>query len=158
MVRAVSTGVVGAGDGMLAEFSQARLGRLDAMEEDRRAKGATQPGAGSGSNSDADLARRRDSLSRSLDAEQRERVAAAAPRRSDTKGFSLAFRLASEFVAAILVGAAIGWGLDALAGTSPWGMIGFLLLGFVAGVLNVIRSAEKMARLETKPDPGPDKD
>ena len=126
------------------------------MEEDRRSKAKIQPGAGSGS--DADLARRRDSLSRSLDAEQRERAAAAAPRRSDTKAFSLAFRLASEFVAGILVGAAIGWGLDALAGTSPWGMIGFLLLGFVAGVVNVIRSAEKMATGQTKPDTGPDED
>jgi ATP synthase protein I len=126
------------------------------MENDRRAEGGTSPG--SGSNSDADLARRRDSLSRSLDARKRERVAAAAPRRSDTKGFSLAFRLASEFVAGVLVGAAIGWGLDRLAGTSPWGMIGFLLLGFAAGVVNVMRSAEKMTTVETKPDSGPDED
>ena len=126
------------------------------MEEDRRAKGRMPPG--SGSNSDADLARRRDSLSRSLDAKQRERVAAAAPRRTDTKGFSLAFRLASEFVAGILAGAAIGWGLDKLAGTSPWGMIGFLLLGFAAGVRNVMRAAEAMAGTGTKTGPGPDED
>lgn len=124
------------------------------MEEDRRATGKMPPS----SNSDADLARRRDRLSRSLDAEQRQRVAATAPRRSDTRGFSLGIRLASEFVAAIIVGAAIGWGLDWLAGTTPWGMIGFLLLGFVAGVVNVTRSAEKMASVETKPDSGPDED
>ena len=35
---------------------------------------------------------------------------------------------------------ALGWGLDRLAGTSPWGLIGFLLLGFCAGVLNVVRA------------------
>lgn len=128
------------------------------MENDSRTESTVQPAAGSGSNSDADLARRLDSLSSSLDAEQRERVAAAAPRRSDTKGYSLAIRLSSEFVAAILVGAAIGWGLDVLAGTSPWGMIGFLLLGFAAGVVNVMRSAEKMATVETKPDTGPNED
>jgi ATP synthase protein I len=104
------------------------------------------------------LARRLDALSSSLDAEQRQRAAAAAPRRSDTRGYALAFRLASEFVAGILVGAAIGWGLDALAGTTPWGMIGFLLLGFAAGVVNVIRSAEKMGTVETKPDTDPDED
>ncbi len=128
------------------------------MENDRRADGRVPPAAGSGPKADADLARRLDSLSRSLDAEQREHEAAAAPRRTDTRGFSLGIRLASEFVAAIVVGAAIGWGLDKLAGTTPWGMIGFLLLGFAAGVLNVMRSAEKMATIETKPDTGPDED
>jgi len=128
------------------------------MENDRRADGRLPPAAGSGSNADADLARRRDSLSRSLDAEKRERAAAEAPRRSDTRGYSLGIRLASEFVAAIIVGAAIGWGLDWLAGTTPWGMIGFLLLGFAAGVVNVMRSAEKMTSLETKPGTGSDED
>jgi ATP synthase protein I len=126
------------------------------MENDRRADGEKPPAAGSGPKADADLARRLDKLSRSLDAEQRERAAAAAPRRSDTRGFSLGIRLASEFVAAIVVGAAIGWGIDRLAGTTPWGMIGLLLLGFAAGVLNVMRSAEKMASAGTKPDTGPD--
>ncbi len=128
------------------------------MENDRRADAKGQPGAGSGSNSDADLTRRLDRLARSLDAERRERAAATAPRRSDMKGYSLAFRLASEFVAGVLVGAAIGWGLDWLAGTTPWGMIVFLLLGFAAGVVNVVRSAEWMATTETKPGPGPDED
>ncbi len=39
------------------------------------------------------------------------------------------------------VGAAIGWLIDRVVGISPWGMIVFLLLGFVAGVLNVMRTA-----------------
>jgi ATP synthase protein I len=128
------------------------------MENDRRADGRVPPAAGSGSKADADLAQRLDGLSRSLDAKKREQAEAAAPRRSDTRGFSLGIRLASEFVAAIIVGAAIGWGLDWLAGTTPWGMIGFLLLGFAAGVVNVMRSAEKMASQETKPGTGPDED
>ncbi len=128
------------------------------MEKDRRGDGAVPPAAGSGSKSDADLARRLDALSFSLDAEQRQRDANAVPRRSDNRGFALGYRLASEFVAGILVGAAIGWGLDALAGTTPWGMIGFLLLGFAAGVVNVIRSAEKMVSVETKPGAGSHED
>ena len=49
--------------------------------------------------------------------------------------------MSSEFAAAVLVGAILGWGVDALAGTSPFGLIVFLLLGFVAGVLNVIRAS-----------------
>jgi ATP synthase protein I len=41
----------------------------------------------------------------------------------------------------VLVGAGVGWLIDRLLGISPWGFIVFLLLGFVAGVLNVMRSA-----------------
>jgi ATP synthase protein I len=51
------------------------------------------------------------------------------------------FRLSSELVAGVVVGAAIGWGFDRLLSTSPFGFIVFFLLGFVAGVVNVVRSA-----------------
>jgi ATP synthase protein I len=56
-------------------------------------------------------------------------------------GFARGFRLSTELVAGVLVGAAIGWALDRLIGTSPLGLIVFLLLGFAAGVVNVIRAA-----------------
>ncbi len=52
-----------------------------------------------------------------------------------------ALRLSSELVAGVLVGAVIGWGIDRLLSTSPFGLIVFLLLGFTAGVVNVVRSA-----------------
>jgi ATP synthase protein I len=51
------------------------------------------------------------------------------------------FRLSSELIAGVVVGALIGWGLDRLLSTSPFGLIVFVLFGFAAGVLNVIRSA-----------------
>jgi ATP synthase protein I len=51
------------------------------------------------------------------------------------------FRLSSELVAGVVVGAVIGWGFDRLLSTSPWGLIVFFLLGFAAGVVNVMRSA-----------------
>ena len=51
------------------------------------------------------------------------------------------FRLSSELVAGVLVGFVLGWGLDRWLSTTPWGIIVFVLLGFVAGVLNVMRSA-----------------
>jgi ATP synthase protein I len=54
---------------------------------------------------------------------------------------ALGFRLSSELVAGVLVGAAIGWGFDRLLSVSPFGLIVFLLLGFAAGVVNVVRSA-----------------
>jgi ATP synthase protein I len=51
------------------------------------------------------------------------------------------FRLSSELIAGVAVGALIGWGFDRLLSTSPWGLIVFFLLGFAAGVINVMRSA-----------------
>ena len=54
---------------------------------------------------------------------------------------ALGFRLSSELIAGVVVGALLGWGFDRLLSTSPFGLITFVLLGFVAGVVNVIRSA-----------------
>jgi len=56
------------------------------------------------------------------------------------KGMAQGFKIASEFIAGIAVGGAIGWGVDSLFGTLPFGLVIFLLLGFAAGVLNVVRS------------------
>jgi len=51
------------------------------------------------------------------------------------------FRLSSELIAGVVVGAAIGWGIDHLLSTSPFGLIVFFLLGFIAGLVNLVRSA-----------------
>jgi ATP synthase protein I len=59
---------------------------------------------------------------------------------------AMGFRLSSELVAGVLVGAGLGWGFDRLLSTSPWGLIVFLLLGFIAGVINVMRAAGVMAK------------
>jgi ATP synthase protein I len=112
------------------------------------------PGEAGGRSSDADLARRLDRLSHALEAEKRDHAEAERPARTSGTDMAYAFRLASEFVAGVIVGAALGWGLDRLAGTSPWGLIGFLLLGFAAGVLNVIRTSSRLTSSGgvTKPD------
>src|ERR1700733_13241385 len=67
---------------------------------------------------------------------------------AQAKGSAMAvgLRPSSELVAGVLVGAALGWGFDRLLSTSPWGLIVFLLLGFTAGVINVMRSAGVMAK------------
>lgn len=70
--------------------------------------------------------------------------------RSDAAGYGNAFRLSSEFISAILVSTAIGFGLDWLLGTTPWAMIVFLLLGFVAGVMNVLRASGEMSDYNLK--------
>jgi ATP synthase protein I len=63
------------------------------------------------------------------------------PPASDPSAIARGFRLSVELVAGVLVGAGIGWLLDWWLGISPLGMIVFLLLGFAAGVLNVMRAA-----------------
>jgi ATP synthase protein I len=67
------------------------------------------------------------------------------PPAADPSAMARGFRLSTEFVAGVVVGAAIGWLLDRWLGISPWGMIVFLLLGFAAGVLNVMRAAGVVA-------------
>jgi ATP synthase protein I len=64
---------------------------------------------------------------------------------ADPSALAGGLRLSAEFVAGILVGAAIGWLMDRWLGTSPWGMIVFLLLGFAAGILNMMRAAGAVA-------------
>jgi ATP synthase protein I len=67
------------------------------------------------------------------------------------KGYAEAMKLSSEFIAAIVVGGVLGYVLDRYAGTGPWGLIVLLLLGFCAGVLNVLRATGQVAQ------PGRDK-
>ena len=65
-------------------------------------------------------------------------------RQSDMSGLSRGFRLASEFAAAIIVGAGLGYLIDMVLPTRPWAMVALLLLGFAAGVLNVVRATREM--------------
>ena len=55
-----------------------------------------------------------------------------------------AIRLAAGFIGAILLGGGFGWLFDTWLGTTPFGLIVFLLLGFAAGVLNVLREAGRV--------------
>jgi ATP synthase protein I len=57
------------------------------------------------------------------------------------QAMSLGFRVLSEFVAATVVGAVIGWQLDLWIGTAPFLLILFLGLGVAAGFWSVYRLA-----------------
>ncbi|MBF9047797.1 F0F1 ATP synthase subunit I [Rhodobacterales bacterium LSUCC0031] len=58
----------------------------------------------------------------------------------------LAWRMVIELVAGMGIGFGMGYGLDWLLGTGPWLMVLFMLLGFVAGVKTMIRSARELQR------------
>ncbi len=69
---------------------------------------------------------------------------------SNASAMARGFRLSSELVAGVLVGGVIGWALDKALGISPWCFIVFLLLGFAAGVLNVMRAAGVVAAPDSR--------
>ena len=72
----------------------------------------------------------------------------AQPRPLGGNAMGIAFRIASELVAALAVGVAIGWALDKWLDTRPLFLSVFFFLGTGAGVLNVYRA--------TKPADGAD--
>lgn len=93
-----------------------------------------------------DLDARRATLEKRLSEIQEKTVAETVKSNGkDQAGMAQAVKLSSEFIAGVVVGAALGWGIDQLAGTSPFGLIVFLLLGFCAGVLNVLRTIGAVA-------------
>ena len=62
------------------------------------------------------------------------------------RGMAYGMRMAAELVAAVIVGSAIGYGLDRWLGSTPWLFLLFFVLGFVAGVVNVVRAYERIQR------------
>lgn len=98
-----------------------------------------------------ELDRRRHELEAALAARRHnEAEGSESANEGGTGGFANALKLSSEFIAGIVTGAALGWFIDRVAGTTPWGLIIFLLLGFGAGILNVLRSAGLVADFGSK--------
>lgn len=65
----------------------------------------------------------------------------------DTRGaLGMAMRVGVELVAAVGVGAGIGYMLDRWLDTAPWLMVVFFLLGSAAGMLNVYRVMNGMSQ------------
>jgi len=116
----------------------ADTGTADATKMDEKDKQAADEAALS-----ARLHRLEDRLSQSRkDRKLRAGQSEGAENASSTaSAMARGFRLSSELIAGVLVGAVIGWGFDRLLSTSPWGLILFFLLGFAAGVINVMRAA-----------------
>lgn len=52
------------------------------------------------------------------------------------------FRVGTELLSGVLVGAAVGYVLDGVFGLRPWLLIVFMFFGGAAGVVNVYRFAK----------------
>ncbi|HYP57392.1 MAG TPA: AtpZ/AtpI family protein [Beijerinckia sp.] len=92
---------------------------------------------------DEALRARLDKLSSALDAHGLKPDGPKAEQESGSIGtaMSLGFRVLTEFAAAVVVGALIGWQLDVWLHTSPLLLIIFLAFGTAAGFWNVYRIA-----------------
>ncbi len=107
-----------------------------------------------GSADDADLSARLKSLDARISQASVHRAESEPRTRQSSNSSALgqAFRLSAEFVAGVFAGGILGWIVDRLFGTSPWGLIVCVILGFCAGMLNLMRAAGavKPARYDEK--------
>ncbi|MBV9079204.1 MAG: AtpZ/AtpI family protein [Methylobacteriaceae bacterium] len=103
---------------------------------------------GPASSAEGDLSRRLARLGSELEARRKPvEPPRSEPMTSSSEPSALgrAFRASTEFVAGVIAGGGLGWLIDKVAGTSPWGLIVFLLLGFAAGIYNVMRASGFLA-------------
>jgi ATP synthase protein I len=71
------------------------------------------------------------------------------PRTNTAKGFSqgeVAWRMVIELATGIMLGSAIGYGLDVLFGTLPIFLIILSLFGFAAGIRTMLGTARELGR------------
>lgn len=100
---------------------------------------------------------------RQLDALEAKIAAAKAARASDRthqeehySQAQLAWRMVTEMVAGLGIGFCIGYGLDVLLGTGPWLMVLFTVLGIVAGIRVMMRSAAEIQEKQLATKAGED--
>lgn len=95
---------------------------------------------------EGELSERLDTLGRKLEERGRGSGERHKPSSSTASGgYAQAMKISSEFIAGIVVGGGIGWVVDHWLATRPFGLVVFLLLGFAAGILNVLRATGKVA-------------
>ena len=66
--------------------------------------------------------------------------------KKNTSSLGVALKISTEMVAAVFVGAFIGFILDNWFDSKPWLTIIFFFAGAIAGILNVIRAAKLMQK------------
>ena len=92
---------------------------------------------------DPDLARLR-ALEAKLAKAQGKPVEKAVKAGTSFSQGELAWRMVIELVTGMILGLAIGYGLDALFGTMPIFLVIFALFGFAAGIRTMMQTAKQM--------------
>jgi ATP synthase protein I len=94
------------------------------------------------------IRQRSSEIGQKLDALKAQRAPARSGARSTAEAsgqaaYGEAFKYAADLIVGVGLGGVLGWALDRQFGTAPWLMILLLILGFAAGLSNVIRAARK---------------
>jgi ATP synthase protein I len=111
-----------------------------------------RPGDGGISPEDREAIRQRSAeIGQKLDALKSQKAKVERPTgKSVESAYGPAFKFAAELIVGVVVGGGLGWALDKQLGTQPWLMIVLVIFGFAAGLLNVVRAAQR-AQAENEP-------
>jgi ATP synthase protein I len=87
---------------------------------------------------------RSEAIGKRLDQVKAQRAPAqSVDARARGEAFARAFRFVGELLVGVGVGGFVGWLLDRQFGTRPWLLVLFVIMGFVAGLMNIVRAAQK---------------
>ncbi|MFV0474179.1 MAG: AtpZ/AtpI family protein [Pikeienuella sp.] len=87
-----------------------------------------------------------------IDAAKERRQPKPAPKGGKFSAAGFGWRMTIDLVTGVIVGAAMGWGLDSLLGTKPLFLIVMVLLGFAAGVRVMLKSAAEYQKEHAAPE------
>jgi len=85
-----------------------------------------------------------DDLGARLDAARHKHEDPAAEQTTDGSILGQAWRMSTELVVSVVVGLGLGYGVDTIFGSKPWGILVGLCFGFAAGIMAVLRTSAKM--------------
>lgn len=102
-----------------------------------------------------------------LDPDEKARLAELEKRIAEAKGVKepsntsqahsqaeIGWRMVTELVSGLIIGCAIGYGLDVLFGTMPIFLVVFTLFGFAAGIKVMLRSGSEFQKRSEMSDSG----
>lgn len=79
-------------------------------------------------------------------AHHNEKVRKGATQDGHDENYRLGNRVLAELIGGIAGGALVGWVIDRLAGTSPWGLLVMLFLGIIVAFRNIIRISNQRSK------------
>lgn len=85
-----------------------------------------------------------DALGTRLDAAKSKYAPQAPDEKVDGSMLGAAWRMSTELVVSVMVGLGLGYGIDTVLGSKPWGMLVGLCFGFAAGIMTVLRGSAAM--------------
>jgi len=84
-------------------------------------------------------------LDHGLDAFAKTRVRPTSAQAEEAQSVGQGYRLLAVLISGVLGGLGLGWFVDHVAHTTPFGLIGGLLIGTVASIYSMVRSAMRMS-------------